>query len=302
MREVAIKLKTFHVADGKDTGPSKPGAITGTDADSHGVCGAGNYVYTINAVSDATSYAWKAPYGVTIISSNANGTSATLSASASFNSGSLTVSASNSCGVSPVQTKTLSETPEAPSSISGPLNVLKNKIGLTYNVSPAVSGLKYIWTVPFGAKITSGQNTSLITVTWGLLGGKVTAKAQNDCGYSEATTKDVGILKLLTGEEDGESTEYATAATSYSLNGSDLYSMPNPVKDLATVVFNADNAGSYVIRIRDLSGKQLMAKNIISIKGENRISADVHNYTNGLYIVTVENSKGFIKTTKLVKE
>ncbi|HRI20038.1 MAG TPA: SprB repeat-containing protein, partial [Panacibacter sp.] len=48
--------KGLFVPDGTLIPPSKPSGITGANADAIGVCGNGNFVYTINSVGTATSY------------------------------------------------------------------------------------------------------------------------------------------------------------------------------------------------------------------------------------------------------
>jgi hypothetical protein len=51
-----------------------------------------------------------------------------------------------------------------------------------------------------------------------------------------------------------------------------------------------------------MTGKLLQLKNVIASKGENKISLDLHNYTNGVYTVTMISETGERKTLKLVKE
>ena len=294
------KTESLFVANGTDDGPSKPGSITGADADSKGVCGNGNYVYSISTVTGATSYNWKAPSGITITSINASKTSATLSASSSFSSGSLTVSAKNACGISPAQAKIINETPDNPGSITGPATVSKNKVGLVYAVSPVVAGLTYTWTVNNGAKITAGQNTASITVNWGILAGKVTVKAQNSCGTSTGISKDISISKFLVA--NGGDSELASSDEMNRNLAQDLQIMPNPVKQAANIIFNAGNEYNYLIKITDLSGRVLQVKQGLAVKGQNRISIDVHNFTTGIYIITLENKGSWRKSVKLVKE
>jgi beta-glucanase (GH16 family) len=54
-------------------------------------------------------------------------------------------------------------------SISGRGRVFENSVK-TYSV-PSATGQSYVWTVPSGATITSGQNTNAITVNWGTSSG-----------------------------------------------------------------------------------------------------------------------------------
>ena len=211
-----------------------------------------------------------------------------------------TVSAKNACGISPVQAKIISKIPDNPGYITGPATVSKNKVGLVYAVSPVVAGLTYTWTVNNGAKITAGQNTKSITVNWGILAGKVIVKAQNACGTSGGTSKDIGISMFLVA--NGSDSESASSDEINRNLAQDLQIMPNPVKQAANIIFNTANEYNYLIKITDLSGRVLQVKQGISVKGQNRITIDVHNFTTGIYIITLENKGSWRKSVKLVKE
>lgn len=292
------KTESFFVSNGNDNGPAKPGTITGADADAKGVCGTGKFTYSIMAVAGATSYTWKAPVNTTI--SSANGTSVTITAATGFRTGSLTVTANNTCGISTAASKSLTSEPGKPGSITGPASVAKSKTGIVYTVSPVVAGLSYSWTVNNGAKITAGQNTTSITVTWGTTAGKVTVKASNNCGSSGLTTKDVTI-----GAAFGAANATAIATESLpsiSYDETVLNIMPNPAKDIAYLVFNSNNTFNYTLQVVDITGRNMVVKTASANIGENRVAIDVSRYTSGLYMVTLLNADGRRKTIKLIKQ
>src|SRR6185369_13695282 len=79
--------------------PAMPGAITGPS----NACGGYTVTYSISPVSGATAYAWTLPAGWSG-TSNTNSITATTSSA----SGNVSVVATNSCGTSPVQTKSTS--------------------------------------------------------------------------------------------------------------------------------------------------------------------------------------------------
>lgn len=55
----------------------------------------------------------------------------------------------------------------------------------TYSViDEAGTGSSYSWTVPAGATITSGANSSTVTVDWGTAGGELNVLVNNSCGSS----------------------------------------------------------------------------------------------------------------------
>src|ERR1035438_7453346 len=54
--------------------------------------------------------------------------------------------------------------PSAPTSIAGPVNVCQGGCGYVYSIAPIPNATSYMWTVPVGASITSGQGTTSISV------------------------------------------------------------------------------------------------------------------------------------------
>ena len=154
-------------------------------------------------------------------------------------SSSISVTANNICGSSAPLIKTLTAQPGQPNVITGPVSVqpLKNK--LVYSVL-AIPGLTYTWSVPSGASIDSGQNTSSINVTWGSIAGNVTVQAANSCGISPATNLYVNVLSgditpsiaSLPAFADicinGTSTNQSFTISASGLNGSDVVVGPVP--------------------------------------------------------------------------
>src|SRR6185436_17171542 len=138
-------------------------------------------------VLNATSYTWLPPPNCSINSTNIDGTQLVMMAPSNFTADSLSVTANNVCGTSPAQKKYITVLPGKPGAVSGPASVLPLQTGLVYSV-PQVANLSYLWGVPPGATITSGQNTSAITVNWGSSSGNVTIKAVNACGSSVGTS------------------------------------------------------------------------------------------------------------------
>lgn len=278
----------FSAPNGTTTAPDKPGIIQGTDADATGVCGNGSYSYSIASVKTATSYTWTAPSKSSVAVNG--GTSINLNTLTGFNGGTLYVKASNACGTSNSQSKTLKTQPAKPGGITGPQTVKSNQTGLKYSTS-AIPGLTYKWTVPATAKITSGQNTSSITVTWGSKDGKVKVQAVNDCDNSYNTIISVTVNNTLS------LTDSKGTAPTYSLKAS-----PNPARDITKLSFDAENAYRYTIEISDMSGKVVLRKSGLAAQGSNNIPVNVSALRSGLFNVTIiNNDNGQKITTKLVK-
>jgi hypothetical protein len=275
--------------------PAKPTAINSTAADATGLCGGGDFGYSVSTVANATSYTWTPAAGTTVSLNNSDGSLMTLHAPAGFNTGTLSVTANNSCGSSLATTKTLNAAPAKPGAVSGPVNVSASQAGAVYSV-PSVGGLTYTWSAPAGAKIVSGQNTSSITVNWGSTSGNITAKASNSCGTSTASILAVTVSAALSSNAGG-GIQSAVIALPKAMT-----IMPNPAKQIAYVTFESAIEYKYSLVVTSLSGQPLQQTNGIAYKGQNKISLDVHNYANGVYMVTLINDKGESKTMKLVKE
>jgi large repetitive protein len=172
-------VRTVSVAIG--TTPATPLAISGSTS----VCSSTSYVYSIAAVSGATSYNWNIPSGW-------SGTSTTTSITvvSGTTGGTISVTATNGCGTSAasVITTTIGAAPATPSAITGPAKGACNISGVSYSVTN-VAGLTYNWSFSqAGASIASGQGTSSITAnfTSGAGAGTLSVTASNGCSTSAA--------------------------------------------------------------------------------------------------------------------
>lgn len=155
--------------------------------------------YTILPVINATSYVWTVPSGVTIVSGQGT-TSISVTYSNSFVSGNIMVAAQNNCFTSAAKILSISRAiPATPGTISGPTDacpLLGTGAQSTYSISPVANATSYVWTMPNGATIVSGQGTTSIIVTYAnsfVNAGFITVAAQNNCSISAA--KSLTILR-----------------------------------------------------------------------------------------------------------
>jgi hypothetical protein len=74
--------------------------------------------------------------------------------------------------------------PGAAGTISGPSDVCDGESGVSYSVAPIPDAASYVWTLPPGATIVSGNNTPNITVDFsqGANSGSITVLGSNACG------------------------------------------------------------------------------------------------------------------------
>jgi hypothetical protein len=163
--------------------PGPAGSITGTAA----VCGGTNGVaYSTPVISGATTYIWTLPAGATIASGSGTN-SITVNFAANASSGNITVYGNNICGngtASPPFAVTVTALPDPAGTITGPANVCQGDAGKVYTVPAIPNATGYVWSLPAGAAIVSGNNTNTITVDFAptAVSGIIVVAGTNSCG------------------------------------------------------------------------------------------------------------------------
>jgi PKD repeat protein len=127
------------------------------------ICGTIDTVYTVAAIPQATNYTWTVPTSMTITSGQGT-TAIHVWITAGSMAGYVTCNSSNNCGSS--GDDSLAVTVNNGAVNIGPDVTLPCGV-TTYTLStPAVFGATlYVWTVPTGETIASGQGTTQITVS-----------------------------------------------------------------------------------------------------------------------------------------
>jgi len=97
--------------------------------------------------------------------------------------------------------------PANPGAITGPANVCCGAYGVVYSVAAITYATGYIWTLPTGCVITSGNNTNVITVNFGCTSGNVTVTGSNSaCGNGPTSTLAVTVgqvpVPTITGQSN----------------------------------------------------------------------------------------------------
>ncbi|HMP90636.1 MAG TPA: hypothetical protein PJ991_10565 [Kiritimatiellia bacterium] len=176
------------------TGVGAAGSITGSASINGGAEGVS---YSISAVSGATTYNWTVPSGATIASGQGT-TSITVNFNCNASSGNVQVSPRNAndcAGTSGTLAITATVVGNA-GAISGPTTPCINSTH-TYSISAVSGATTYLWSVPSGATILSGQGTTSVSVEWGSTSGNVivTPSGANDCDGNSASL----AVSLVTG-------------------------------------------------------------------------------------------------------
>ncbi|HEX8514573.1 MAG TPA: FG-GAP-like repeat-containing protein [Bacteroidia bacterium] len=213
--------------------PAAAGAIVPS---STYICdGAAGIVFSVPAITNATSYSWTLPGGATIIGAT-NTNSVTVNFTPGLTGGMITVKGVNSCGngTSSSLNFIINPYPGAADAIAGPASITScpSTSGVTYTIPLVSDASSYNWTVPAGAAIVAGAGTNSITVdfTPSAVSGDVTVMPVNTCGNGVASSHSITVNTL---PEAAGSINGADTVTVCPVSGAVVYSVPS--------VFNADN-------------------------------------------------------------
>lgn len=262
---------------------SVPVAATTITGNASNLCGGVTQNYSVVAVAGATGYNWTPATGCSILTNS--GTSVSMQIPSAFTTGTLSVTAVNSCGSSPAKTLALTRLPATPGTIAGPTAVCPLQTGLGYSLV-ATSGLTYTWTLPGTGTVTSGQGTSAITANWGTTAGSVSVKANNACGSSSTRTLAVALNACRLAMEE-EPTVDPTARI-FPNPGTGLYQIEteNLESDLTIAVYN-------------MLGEKIGIQTVKSMSGSH--SLDLRQQPAGIYFVKL-SAAGFTKDVKIIKQ
>ncbi|NRB49924.1 MAG: fibronectin type III domain-containing protein [Saprospiraceae bacterium] len=171
--------------------PTAPGSINGPTT---GLCNSTGNIYSVAEVSAATGYEWTLPEGALLISGQ--GTPSIVVDFGEFSSGDLSVTSTNNCGSSITSSTNSLALLGAPQSSTGREIVAD---GNTYTIAPINGTSSYVWTVPDGVEILSGQGTNQISIALGstFTEGTICITAENDCGPGESTCRDIPLQVQL---------------------------------------------------------------------------------------------------------
>ena len=253
----------------------------------YSTCGITTGTYVANTLSGAT-YNWTVPAGINITSGQGTST-IQVSYDANYVTGTIGVTATTSCGVSDVLVYRVTSI-QMPTIINGLAQIGAATTG-TYT-TPAVSGMGYVWSVPSGVSIVSGQNTNSVNLSFSpsFTMGTITVAMISSCGTSIPRTFDINRSQPITAIYGPESLcgvaqiTYDTTGTLIDYKASyATYSVP-VVSDALQYVWSVPQGAS-----------------IVSGQGTNAIvmSFDLTTFVNGNVTVTTVTSFGTGSTRSL---
>jgi len=158
--------------------------------------------------------------------------------------------------------------PDSATQITGPTSFCIPSSGLPFSIQPITNATSYYWTVPPGATIVSGQNTTSITVDFsaGAVSGPIRVRGVNSCWMGEPTTCFIHVLPrpvpTVTGSDTsciGLTNIYTTEAgkTQYSWNvssGGVLFSGGTPADNFANFIWNGSGPQWIKVNYTDTNG------------------------------------------------
>jgi len=172
--------------------PAIPSIIIGNES----VCqNESNVTYSVDKVANIT-YQWSfSGTGATLVLTDHT---VTLSFSSNATSGTLSVTATNSCGISTSSTKaiTVNPLPTPPAEIIGTSSACQGENGVVYSVLK-LNDLIYKWVYSgTGAILSESGNSVSINFNNNATSGTLSVTSQNTCGVSPVSTKQLIVNPL----------------------------------------------------------------------------------------------------------
>ncbi|MBK7683477.1 MAG: putative metal-binding motif-containing protein [Bacteroidetes bacterium] len=174
------------VADLNISVPVTPPSISGASR----VCVGDVITYSISSVARARQYNWTLPTGMTLLSGQGSNVISAI-VDSSFTGGLLSVSGVNTCGGSPLRSKTISyNIPNTPAVIVGQTQGICDLSSVIFTTAGSFGSLGYNWIVPTGITILNGQgsNSIEVSVSNNFTNGILRVVATNNCGISNQRT------------------------------------------------------------------------------------------------------------------
>ncbi len=147
--------------------------------------------------------------------------------------------------------------PARPGPINGATGICIPSDSVVYSISPVPFATGYIWTVPAGASILSGQNTSAIMVNFSAAAspGPVTVTGTNDCGVGITDTLFISIFQHASPDIRGDTSGCTGTQGSYFTNGGkSAYQWD--ISTGGTVVAGGTNTSDSIVILWNLQGSQ----------------------------------------------
>ena len=230
-------------------------------------------------------------------------------------SGNITVAGNNLCGngnSSPNFPVTINALPATAGMITGDANVCVGSSNHVYSVPLIANATNYTWMLPAGTTITSGQNSSTITVTFGATAasGNISVTGVNSCGNG-ATSPDFAVAvhpipaapvvtalgnvltsSAATGNQwfyEGNPIAGATGQTYTVTHNTGYYSCEVTLQGCSSPVSN--KVWVVMTGVQDL---QTSGVNIYPVPNDGKFTVSIATPSAGLFTISVFNNLGIL--------
>jgi len=180
------------------------------------------------------------------------------------------------------------------------------------NISSVTSGRRYYVTSTIN--VTSGGNpvsNAYVEFTWsGSYTGTVSGYTDASGNFSSTTAKIKYNSVTVTINDITATGYYWDMAASEVTDSYNTFALmptieaatyPNPCTSEVNFVIEQDNASNAIINLFDITGKQVVNKQVEMVPGFNTIQLDINNLEKGIYIYRISTDEGTTKG-KIVKK
>ncbi|MBL7935936.1 MAG: HYR domain-containing protein [Bacteroidia bacterium] len=282
---------------------SSPGIISGPTNVCSIIGTTSSASYSIVPVSGVSNYLWVVPSNATLMSGQGT-TQISVKYNNQYNGGNILVASVGTCTNSASRSLGVGKVPSAVSNVFGPTSLCSIQgLNASYSVAPISDASGYIWTIPTGGNVISGNNTNNITVAYSnsvVANSKITVRATNSCGGS--TIKTITITPCVNARiasVEDENDETQNINNSFTL--SELY--PNPTNGDISFDISSDKESEIEIYIFDLLGQQVYYNQTTTYEGKSKVDIDLTELSKAYYVVHINdktNNKSYVK--RLIKE
>ncbi len=110
----------------------------------------------------------------------------------------------------------------------------------------------------------------------------------------------INYYRLKQTDYDGNSTYPGMAIVSVDKPAIGITLIPNPAKNFCAISFASNSIENFSLSVYDCTGRQVITKNVETVKGYNTIQLDISSLSVGLYFITLPVNTSVLKA-KLLK-